>query len=367
MTRLGVREAIVGGEVIAGDVVIADRRIAEVGVSPAAEGGKASAGFVDLQVNGFGGVDFLDSDADGFRRAGAALAATGVTSYQPTLISMPVEAYKESLDVISHLPEAPGGVRVLGVHLEGPFISLKWPGAHNPANLRAPDLRLAELLCNLGPVTYMTLAPELEGADEIIAVLAARGIIVSLGHCDADAPTAHRAFERGASAITHIYNAQRRWKPRDPGIAGAALVRQDVTVQAICDFVHVAPEAVHAAWLATGRRFAIVTDAMMAAGFPDGPYRLGDRDVWVSDGAARLEDGTLAGSVATMDAMVRNLVSLGIAVPDALAAATEAPARLIRRPELGDLQPETPADVVVLDDSLEVVRTVVGGVEVFAT
>jgi N-acetylglucosamine-6-phosphate deacetylase len=366
VTRLGVKEAIVDGEVVAGDVVIADGRVAEVGVSPAAARGTASAGFIDLQVNGFGGVDFLSTDAAGFRRAGAAQAATGVTSYQPTLISMPVEAYEESLDVISHLPEAPGGVRVLGVHLEGPFISPKWPGAHNPDNLRAPDVKLAKRLCDMGPVTYMTLAPELEGADQLIAQLAHRGIVVSLGHCDADAPTAHRAFERGASAITHIYNAQRRWKPRDPGISGAALVRQDVTVQAICDFVHVAPEAVHAAWLATGRRFAVVTDAMMAAGFPDGPYRLGDRDVWVSDGAARLEDGTLAGSVATMDAMVRNLVSLGIAVPDALAAATEAPARLIRRPELGDLQPETPADVVVLDDSLEVVRTVVGGVEVFA-
>jgi N-acetylglucosamine-6-phosphate deacetylase len=258
-------------------------------------------------------------------------------------------------------------VRVLGVHLEGPFISPKWPGAHNPANLRAPDLRLAELLCNLGPVTYMTLAPELEGAEELIDLLADRGIVVSLGHCDADAPTAHRAFERGASSITHIYNAQRRWKPRDPGIAGAALVRKDVTVQAICDFVHVAPEAVHAAWLATGRRFAIVTDAMMAASFPDGPYRLGDRDVWVSDGAARLKDGMLAGSVATMDSMVRNLVSLGISITDALAAATEAPARLVRRPELGDVRPGTPADVIVLDDSLGVVRTVVGGVEVFAT
>jgi N-acetylglucosamine-6-phosphate deacetylase len=366
MTRLGVREAIVGGEAVAGDVVIADGRIAAVGVSPAAGWGTASAGFVDLQVNGFGGVDFLASDAEGFRHAGEAQAATGVTAYQPTLISMPVEAYERSLDVIARLPEAPGGVRVLGVHLEGPFISPEWPGAHNRANLLAPDLRLAERLCDMGPVTYMTVAPELEGGEALVALLVDRGLVVSLGHSDADAPTARRAFERGASAITHIYNAQRRWKPRDPGIAGAALVRPDVTVQAICDFVHVAPEAVHAAWLATRRRFAIVTDAMMAAGLPDGPYRLGDRDVWVSDHAARLEDGTLAGSVATMDSMVRNLVSLGIPLTDALAAATEAPARLIGRPELGSLRPGTPADVVVLDESLEVARTVVNGTEVFA-
>jgi N-acetylglucosamine-6-phosphate deacetylase len=361
-----VKEAIVAGKVVPGDIVVDEGRVAEVGASPAGGRGTACAGFIDLQVNGFCGVDFLASDVDGFRRAGEAQAATGVTSYQPTLISMPVEAYENSLEVISHLPEAPGGVRVLGVHLEGPFISPLWPGAHNPDNLRAPDLELADRLCDIGPVTYMTLAPEPEGAADLIALLADRGIVVSLGHCDADAATAHHAFDRGATSITHIYNAQRRWKPRDPGVAGAALVRPDVTVQAICDFVHVAPEAVHATWLATGPRFAIVTDAMMAACLPDGPYRLGDRDVWVSEGAARLDDGTLAGSVATMDSMVRNLISLGIPMTDAIAAATESPARLICRPELGDLLPGTPADVVVLDDALEIVRTVVSGAEVFA-
>jgi N-acetylglucosamine-6-phosphate deacetylase len=366
VTRLGVKEAIVGGAVVPGDVVIEDARIAEVGASPPGGGGTAAPGFVDLQVNGFGGVDFLSADVDGFETAGRAQARTGVTSYQPTLISMPLDAYEESLGVIAHLAEAPGGVRVLGVHLEGPFISPRWPGAHNPANIIPPDLAIAARLCDTGPVTYMTLAPEVDGAGALIDYLTDRGIVVSLGHSDADAPSAYRAFDRGAASITHIYNAQRRWQPRDPGIAGAALVRPDVTVQAICDFVHVAPEAIHSAWMIAGPRFAIVTDAMMAAGMAEGPFRLGDREVFVADGAARLADGTLAGSVATMDSMLRNLVSLGIPMSAAIAAATSAPAALIGRPELGDLRPETTADVVVLDDALEVVRTVVGGTEVFA-
>ena len=366
MTRLGVEAAVVGGEVVLGDVSIDDGRISEVGLSPGGAAGLAAAGFVDLQVNGFEGVDFLASDIEGFVSAGAALAATGVTSYQPTLITSPLESYERTLDVISHLPETPGGVRVLGVHLEGPFISPQWPGAHNPAHIRAPDIQLAERLCDIGPVTYMTLAPENEGAGDLIELLTDRGIVVSLGHCDADANIARRAYDLGAKAITHIYNAQRRWKPRDPGVAGVALIRPDVTVQAIVDFVHVSPEAIHATWLTTRRRFAMVTDAMMAAGLPDGEYRLGDRDVRLSEGAARLHDGTLAGSVATMDAMVRNLHSLGIDIVDVLASVTRAPADLIGRPELGDLQPGTPADVVVLDDELHVTRTVVGGTEVFA-
>ena len=366
MTRLGVEAAVVGGEVVPGDVSVDDGRVSEVGLSPQGAGGLAAPGFVDLQVNGFEGIDFLASDVDGFVTAGAALAATGVTSYQPTLITSPLDSYERALEVISHLPEAPGGVRVLGVHLEGPFISPMWPGAHNPAHIRPPDIRLAERLCDIGPVTYMTLAPETEGASDLIELLTDRGIVVSLGHCDADADTAGRAFDLGARSITHIYNAQRRWKPRDPGVAGVALIRPDVTVQAIVDFVHVSREAIHATWLTTRRRFAMVTDAMMAAGLPDGEYRLGDRDVVLSQGAARLHDGTLAGSVATMDSMVRNLLSLGIAVVDVLASVTTAPAALIGRPELGDLQPGTPADVVVLDDELRVLRTLVGGTEVFA-
>lgn len=365
--RLGVASAVVGGRTVHGDVEIAGGAVTAVGVSPPGRSGNATAGFVDLQVNGFGGVDFLDTDGAGYEKAGRALVRTGVTAYQPTFITSPENDVLAALDLAANLPEAPGGPRILGVHLEGPFISPKWPGAHNPDNIVPPDLELARRLCDRGPVTHMTIAPENDGAFELLDWLRSRGIVVSLGHCDADATVAHAAFDRGARAITHIYNAQRRWSARDPGVAGAALARSDVVVTAIADFVHLAREAVMATWRATQGRFAVVTDAIMAAGLPDGSYTLGDRSVIVEDGAARLPDGTLAGSVATMDGALRNLVSLGVPLEDAVLAMTAVPARAIERPELGDLEPGSPADVAVLDDSLHVIRTLVAGREAFTS
>lgn len=362
--RLGVAAAIVGGVVAPGDVILEDGLIARTGVSPAGSEGLAVPGFVDLQVNGFAGIDFLAADADGFRLAGRALAATGVTAYQPTLITSPLEAYWKPLETIATLPNEPGP-RVLGLHLEGPFISPRWPGAHNPDHVIAPDLSIADRLLAAAPVTYMTVAPEEPGGFELISHLVARGVVVACGHCDADARVAKDAFDAGARALTHIYNAQRRWKPRDPGVAGVALTRPDVVVQAIVDHVHLAPETAYATFLATRGRFCLVTDAMAAAGLDDGAYALGDRMVRVEGDQARLEDGTLAGSVLKMDAAVRNLIELGASVEEAVEAASGVPARLIGRNDLGNLAPGSVADVVVFDDALQVRRTLVGGVEIF--
>ncbi len=362
---VGAARAIVDGAVVQGDVEVQDGRVVAVGRTPAGTGGTAVAGFVDVQVNGFGGVDFLSTDVEGYRRAGAALAGTGVTAYQPTFISSPVDAYWPALKVAAAAVEEPGP-RVLGVHLEGPFLSREWAGAHDPENIVDPDPVLAERLLAAGPVTYMTLAPERPGGLDLVRQMIAAGLVVSLGHCDADAATANAAYDLGASAITHLYNAQRRWKPRDPGVAGVALTRGDVAVQAIVDHIHLAPEAAAAAWQAARGRFVLVTDAMEAAGLPPGRYRLGDRDVAVADGAVRLADGTLAGSALTMDTAVRNLVALGASLAEAVDAATRVPARLLRRPDLGVLRPGARADVTVLDEELRVTRTLVDGREVFA-
>jgi N-acetylglucosamine-6-phosphate deacetylase len=200
----------------------------------------------------------------------------------------------------------------------------------------------------------------------LVQALAERGVVVSIGHTDADAAVANAAFDRGARAITHLYNAHRRWTARDPGVAGAALVRPGVTVQAIVDHVHLAPEASYAAFLAARDRFSLVTDAMEAAGQGDGVYRLGRREVSVHGARAELSDGLLAGSVLTMDAAVRNLHACGAALADAVWAATGAPARLLGDPALGVLRVGGLADVTVLDEELRVVRTLVGGVERFA-
>jgi len=367
--RLGVRAALVNGEHVPGDVVVQAGRVLEVGAAPAGMRGLAVPGYLDLHINGLVGVDFLTTDLDGYRAAGAALAATGVTGYLPTFITSAPEDYPAALAVAAAAATESaggGGARVLGVHLEGPYLSPRWPGAHDPALLRAPDVDEALALCAQGPVRMVTLAPERPGGLELVDALSARGIVVSLGHTDADAATANAAFDRGARAITHLYNAHRRWAPRDPGVGGAALIRPGVTVQAIVDHVHLAPESAYAAFLAARERFALVTDAMEAAGQGDGTYRLGNREVAVRGARAELAEGLLAGSVLTMDAAVRNLAGCGAPVAAAVWAATGAPARLLGDPGLGILRPGAPANITVLDDDLRVTRTLVGGAERFA-
>jgi N-acetylglucosamine-6-phosphate deacetylase len=363
--RLGVSRAVVGGEVVDGDVEIEDGRVAALGVQPAGREGTAVPGFVDVQVNGFAGVDYLAGEAEDWRRAASAQAATGVTAYRPTLITAAPADMCRALGVAGAVIDEPGP-RLLGVHLEGPFLSPSWPGAHPPELLRDPDLELLDQLRAAGPVAHMTLAPERPGGLELVTSLVARGITVSLGHTDADAATCHAAYDRGAHALTHLHNAHRRFAARDPGPAGVALVRDDVTVTAIVDHVHLAPETTAMGWRAAGPRFALITDAMAAAGFGPGDWPLGDRTVHVDErGEARLDDGRLAGSTLTMDTALRNLCGLGASLPEAVHAAARAPALLAQRPDLGALAVGGPADVAVLDEALRVRRTLVAGVEVF--
>jgi N-acetylglucosamine-6-phosphate deacetylase len=247
-------------------------------------------------------------------------------------------------------------------------LSPRRKGAHSPDLLVDPDPELMTTLLAAGPVTHVTLAPELPGALDLIRELRARGVVVALGHSDADAATAHAGFDAGATTVTHLFNAMAPFSHRAPGLVGVALARPDVIVQAIVDNVHLAPEAVGVARAACPGRFALVTDAVEAAGLGPGRHRLGDRHVVVEGGAVRLDDGTgtLAGSVLTMDQAVRNLVEVGASVEDALAAASTVPARVTGRTDLGRLAPGLPADAVVLDDGLMPVRTLVGGVEAFA-
>jgi N-acetylglucosamine-6-phosphate deacetylase len=358
---LGVRHALVGDQLIRGDVRVDDGRVTAVGVRPAGARGLAVPGFVDLQVNGFAGVDFLAAEPEDYRTAGAALAATGVTAYLPTFITAAEGVSARALESMTVAAGAGDGPRIVGAHLEGPFLSPRWPGAHDPADLREPSPGLIDRLAARGSIAMMTVAPELPGALELIRTLVARGIVVSCGHSDADTRTAHAAFDGGARAVTHVHNAHRRFSHRDPGLAGVALVRPGVTVQAIVDGAHLAPEVALGAFLAARDRFSLITDAMAAACVGDGRYRLGSREVEVTGMTARLADGTLAGSVLTMDAAVRNLVALGVSEIDALLAASRAPARLLARPDLGSLAPGACADVVVLDDDLTVRATFVAG------
>jgi N-acetylglucosamine-6-phosphate deacetylase len=361
--RLGVAAAVVDGELVRGDVAVADGRVAAVALAAGDGRGVAVPGFVDLHVHGFGGVDFACADADAYCRAAAALAAAGTTAFQPTFVTAPEE---ELLESVRAVPAEVGGPTVVGCHLEGPFLSPERLGMHPADARRDPDPDLLERLLAAGRVTQVTLAPELPGALALVETLARRGVVVSCGHSDATAPEAHAAFERGGRAVTHLFNAMRPFAHRDPGLAGAALARDDVVVELILDGHHLADETVLLAWRAAAGRVALVTDAVEAAGMGDGRWRLGAVPVEVRDGAVRRLDGVLAGSVLTLHRAVRELVRLGVPLAAAADAATRVPARLARRDDLGSLAPGARADLVVLDDRLDLVRVLVGGRELRA-
>ncbi|HWT94352.1 MAG TPA: N-acetylglucosamine-6-phosphate deacetylase [Solirubrobacteraceae bacterium] len=358
--RLGVEAALVEGRMLPGDVSVEDGVITGVGLVANGAGcrGIAAPGFVDLQVNGFAGVDFMTADADGYRRAGDALLETGTTAFQPTFVTAPREAL---LSAVRGMPVSGVGPRVLGAHVEGPFLSPRRMGVHDAEHRRAPDLALLRELLDAGNVRQVTLAPELPGALQLVDELVARGVTAAAGHTDATASEAHLAFDRGVTTVVHLLNAMRPSTPRDPSVAIAALARPDVVVQMIVDGHHVAADNVRVSWQAAAGRFALVTDAAPAAGLGDGTFTLGAREVVAGDGVVRGPEGQLAGSALSMIEAVRNLHALDVSLADALCAASAVPAKVCRRPDLGALRVGGPADVVVLDDRLEIQRVMVNG------
>lgn len=356
--RLGVGAALIDGSLVPGDVHVDAAQLRAVGL-PGSGSDIAVPGLVDLQVNGFGGVDLCGADAAGYQHAGQALLATGVTAYQPTFITADPEHLLDGLRSAGAV--ASPAPRVLGVHLEGPFLSPQRLGTHPQRWQRSPEVPLLARLLAAGPLRSMTLAPELGGALEVVGWLSARGVVVSAGHTDATASEAHAAFDAGVRTVTHLLNAMRPLRPRDPGLAAVALTRSDVVVQLIVDGLHVAPDMVALVRRAAPGRVALVTDAVAAAGVGDGRYRLGDVAITVVDGVARRADGTLAGSTLTMDAAVRGYHALGASLEEAVSAATAIPARILGRRDVGTLTLGGRADVTVLDDRLEVRRVLVGG------
>jgi N-acetylglucosamine-6-phosphate deacetylase len=356
--RLDVEAALVGGVLVRGDVEIDDGVVVEVGLAGGSRGRIAIPGFVDLQVNGFGGVDFLAASGADYAQAGEALLQTGVTAFQPTFITA---SEGTILDALRAMPPNGSTPHVIGAHLEGPFLSPERLGTHPFEHRRDPDLELLDRLLDVGRVTAMTLAPELPGADAVIRRLLERGVVVSAGHTNATAEEANDAFDLGISTVTHLFNAMRPFRSRDPGIIGVALTRPEVFVQLIVDGHHLADETVRLVWAAAGGRIALVSDATAGAAFGGGSYQLGDVAIEVADGPPTREDGVLAGTVLTMIDAVRNLHALGISFEDAVGAATAVPARIVGRTDLGILEPGAAADIVVLDDRLEIVNVVCAG------
>lgn len=323
-------------------------------------------GLVDLQVNGgFGAA--VGTDPEAFRLLARRLPETGVTAFLPTVVTAPRELYPQVFDAFAASCDAPGA-RMLGLHLEGPFVSPQRPGAHRRDLMRGPDPRLLDGLLEPGLARLMTIAPELPGALDTIRRLRERNVVVALGHTDATYEDFVAGIDAGATLATHLFNAMSPFHHRAPHAAGAALIDCRITAGLIPDGIHVHPAALELVLRARGvDRIALVTDMMAAATMPPGDYQLGGRIVRVDGASARLEDGTLAGSILTLDQGIRNMVAWTRAtIGDAIRMASEAPARILDMNRIGRLAAGLDADLVLLDEHLHVEQTFVGGERVFA-
>lgn len=321
-------------------------------------------GFVDLHVHGGGGADFLTDDPDEALRALAFHRRHGTTTLIASVLTAPAERMLAATATLAGLVEQG---ELAGVHLEGPFLSHARCGAQDPRFLLAPDPALLQRLLDAGrgAVRVVTLAPELPGALELIPQILAAGAVAAIGHTDGGHEQTAAALDAGARLLTHLHNGMNPGDHRRPGPAATALADERVVCELINDGAHVHDVTARVAFLAAGpERIALITDAIAAAGTPDGPTRIGQLDVVVRDGVATLADGSsLAGSTLTMDRAVRRAVrALGVALPDAVRAATTTPARVLSlEPALGRIAVGARADLVVLDGELSVRAVMRGG------
>jgi N-acetylglucosamine-6-phosphate deacetylase len=363
----------------AASIVVSDEgHVALAGAGPRAstvdgpcidlDGRLVAPGFVDLHVHGGFGIQFgrLGSIAEDLRTYSQQVVTKGVTGFlctvaapdAPTLARV-VQEYADVLD--GDLP----GAEALGLHLEGPFLNPAKRGAFDGAWIRKPDIQEVETLLAAGRgwIRVVTIAPELPGARELAARLRRAGVVVALGHSDADYAMASAALSGDWTHVSHAFNAQRGFHHREPGALGAVLTSQRVTAEVIADGVHVHPAAIRVLLRCLGSdRVVLTTDAMAGAGLSDGQYELLGRTVTVRNGQARLPDGTLAGSTVTLNQCVRNLVDqIGVPLHQAVTMASRNPARVLGLNRLGGIGVGHEASLTVIDDNAQVYMTCVRG------
>jgi N-acetylglucosamine-6-phosphate deacetylase len=376
-----MRTALVNGRILAGKGVESGRTLLLSGsriealVDPGdsrcreaaivdIEGQLLLPGFIDVQVNGGGGVLFNDDPRpESIQAIGAAHRRFGTTGFMPTLISDDLETIGRAIDAVQSALDAamPG---VLGIHIEGPFLNSARRGVHDSRHLRLLDAGLVSLLSRLrAGRTIVTLAPEMTTPD-IVAKLTAAGILVSAGHSDASYAETAAAIAQGLRGFTHLFNAMARLEPRDPGIVGAALYDENTWCGIIVDGHHVDPIMLKLALRCKRHdRFMLVTDGMPAVGSDQPSFVLQGRTIRVVEGICRDENGTLAGTALDMAAAVRNTVSLlGLDIAEAARMASQYPAEFLGLGhELGRIAPGYRANLVQMDDELKVRRTWIEG------
>ena len=322
-------------------------------------------GLIDIHTHGNSGADFSDGDYEGLKTMAAFLARNGVTGFAPASMTLPYEVLERACKTARRLHDkAPAGcARLLGINMEGPFFSEKKKGAQNAAYLRDPDFEAFRRLyedCG-GLVRIVDLAPELPGAADF-AEKAAKLCTVSVAHTDASYEEARAVYAAGATHLTHLFNAMPAIHHRKPGVIGAASENKEVYAELICDGQHVHESAVRMAFKLFPGRICLISDALRCCGMPDGQYELGDQDVFLKDGIARLQDGTIAGSAATLTQCLQNAVAFGIDRDEAIRAATLNPARQLGCADrVGSIAVGMQADFLVCGEGLDVQKVYLSG------
>jgi len=286
--------------------------------------------YIDLQVNGHGGIDLLTAaNTDEVRTVSRSLYNNGVIGYLPTIITSALSDAVRAINLIEEVRKnpQPGEAKILGIHLEGPFISTEKRGVHPLEHIATPDLDHLKALLAAGLIKIVTIAPELPGALELIKYLVTKNIVVSLGHTNANRAQAIAGFDAGAKTVTHLFNAMP--KPPLDGTAQVALERTEIAIQIIIDEVHVPNELVKETLAKVSDRFIVTNDPIAAAGLGAGTYPFGGMEITVNNGQARRSDGTLAGGIGTLENALKIMESIGINKDDALASVTTRPCQII--------------------------------------
>jgi N-acetylglucosamine-6-phosphate deacetylase len=335
-----------------------------------ADGWFVSTGFIDLQLNGAYGYDFTENP-ESIPAVAKRLPETGVVAFLPTFITSPLSEYRQKLAAtLSAQQTGASSARVLGAHLEGPFLNPAFRGAHPASLLCEPTTEGLKAYSPIEAVRMVTLAVEQPFGIQAVQWLQERGVVASIGHSAATAEEAQQSFSAGVRFATHLYNAMPALHHRQPGLIGALLTNPGVRVGLIADGIHCHPLMLELAYRCKGSAgISLVTDAMSAMGMPPGPYSIGGQDVLVDDTCARLKDKKLAGSILTMDQAVRNMVAYtSCSIAQAIQMASSVPAEVLGMGDcLGHLKEGYPANIVLLDESLHVQATFVEGKIAFAT
>lgn len=364
---------------ITGDLFIRDGKVEKIGQALQVEAdifldGTAKSwivmpGFIDMHIHGSAGFDMMDATEEALRGMSRSLVKEGTTSYLPTTITQRVDAIEAALENVSGFVNNADEAEVLGIHVEGPYISTKWAGAQPIEHITEPSieqfLKWQKLSGNR--IKQVTVAPEIVGGFEFVQAMSEEGIISSIGHSDASSDEVEKAVRLGAKQATHLYNQMRPFHHRDTGVVGSVLLEDHMKVEIIVDYIHSHMKAVNLAYRLKGAEgIILITDAMRAKGLEYGEYDLGGQTVYVTEKGAHLSSGALAGSILTMDQAVRNMKqTTGCTLQELVSMSSTNAAKQLKLSHKGYIDEGFDADLVILDLELNVQKTICRGNIVF--